>query len=132
MKKAPTAMRALPRYAGNGDDRGQISVELLGITPLILIVLVLLWQFVLAGYTYTLAGDAADAAARAAAVGKDADAAARAELPQAWASGEHTSWGTEGKVVKAQVDLKVPVLIPGLVDFPFQVRGDAGAAQERP
>ena len=39
------------------DDRGQVSVELLGITPLILVVLVLLWQFVLLGYAWTLAGN---------------------------------------------------------------------------
>ena len=53
----------------SADDRGQVTVELLGITPLILVVLVALWQFVLVGYTYTLAGNAADEGARTAAVG---------------------------------------------------------------
>jgi pilus assembly protein CpaE len=114
-----------------GGDRGQISVEMLGITPLILIVLVLLWQFVLAGYTYTLAGNAADEAARAAAVGGDPAAAARQDLPSAWASGAAIRTWTQGPLVKAEVDLAVPVLIPGLVDFPFTVHGVAGAAQER-
>lgn len=47
-------------------DRGQVSVELLGMTPLILLTLVLMWQAVLVGYTFTLAGNAADEAVRAA------------------------------------------------------------------
>lgn len=46
-------------------DRGQVAIEFLGMTPLIILTLVLMWQFVLVGYTYTLAGNAADEAVRA-------------------------------------------------------------------
>lgn len=113
-------------------DRGQVSVELLGITPLILITLLLVWQFVLLGYTFTLAGDAADLAARAAAVGKDPTAAADQDLPSAWASGASVTTGSAGDVVTAHVALRVPVLVPGFVAFPFTVDGDAGAARETP
>ncbi|GAA1884084.1 TadE/TadG family type IV pilus assembly protein [Streptantibioticus ferralitis] len=128
----------LPRWAAGGPgahgDRGQISVEMLGITPLILVVLLLVWQFVLVGYTYTLAGNAADEAARAAAVGADPQAAARADLPQAWTDGAAASVSSgTGDVVTARVSLRVPMLLPGFLDVPFlTVDGDAGAARERP
>ncbi len=113
-------------------ERGQVSVELLGVTPLILLTLLLVWQFVLLGYTFTLAGNAADEAARAAAVGRDPAAAARSDLPSAWASGAAVSTGLDGDVVTAHVALRVPVLVPGFVAFPFTVDGDAGAARETP
>src|ERR671933_57362 len=45
-------------------DRGQVSIEFLGMTPLIILTLVLMWQAVLVGYAYTLAGNAADEAVR--------------------------------------------------------------------
>jgi pilus assembly protein CpaE len=114
------------------DERGQVSVELLGITPLILIVLLLVWQFVLLGYTFTLAGNAADEAARAAAVGRDPVAAATSDLPSAWASNASVTTATDGDVVTAHVALRVPVLVPGFVSFPFTVDADAGAAKETP
>src|SRR6476620_7987500 len=112
-------------------DRGQVSIETLGMTPLILAVLVLIWQFILTGYTFTLAGNAADEGARAAAVGGDWAMAARQDLPQSFADGA-TSTESEGDgVAKVQVRLKVPVLFPGGLDFPMTVTGDAGAAEER-
>ncbi len=104
---AMTLVRSEGRAAGRGPaaragDRGQVSVELLGITPLILITLVLVWQFVLLGYTFTLAGNAADQAARAAAVGGDPVAAAgRRTCPAAWVSGASVGTGSDGDVVTA-------------------------------
>ncbi|WP_419997452.1 AAA family ATPase [Streptomyces boninensis] len=111
-------------------DRGQVTVEFLGMVPLIALVLILVWQFVLVGYTFTLAGNSADMAARAAAVGKDAGAAANEDLPGAWQEGANVSTSTSGGVTKATVGLKVPVLFPGGVNFPFTVTGEAGAADE--
>ncbi len=113
-------------------DRGQVSVELLGITPLILVVLLLVWQFVLVGYTYTLAGNAADEAARAAAVGSDPQAAARQDLPGAWSDGAATSVSTGTDVVTARVALHVPMLVPGFLALPaLTVSGESGAAREQ-
>ncbi|GAA3297251.1 hypothetical protein GCM10020295_29350 [Streptomyces cinereospinus] len=69
-------------------DRGQVTVEFLGMTPLIILTLVLLWQFVLLGYTFTLAGNAADEAARAGTAVLDRQAACETagvrHLPSAW------------------------------------------------
>ncbi|AEW96235.1 MULTISPECIES: TadE/TadG family type IV pilus assembly protein [Streptomycetaceae] len=120
-----TTARRTPR------DSGQISVELLGIAPLILLVLLLVWQFVLVGYTWTLAGEAADRAARVAAVGGDAEGAAREALPGAWARGARVGVGGDGELVRADVAVPVPVLLPGLGAL-FTVHGTAGAARERP
>jgi pilus assembly protein CpaE len=114
-------------------DRGQVILETLGMTPIILITLILVWQAVLAGYTFTLAGNAADEAARAAAVGKDATAAAKSNLPSAWAGdakvdGPRRSDGQVG----VTVELKVPVLFPGAIDFPLTVSGHASTVDEEP
>lgn len=115
-------------------DEGQVTIEFLGMTPLILVTLVLLWQFVLLGYTFTLAGNAADKAVRAATAAAPGEReaaceqAGRDDLPSAW-SGQ-VSCSTGGGYVTAEVQLKVPVLFPGALAFPFEVDGHAGAVEE--
>ncbi|OIJ65171.1 TadE/TadG family type IV pilus assembly protein [Streptomyces mangrovisoli] len=117
-------------------DRGQVTIEFLGMTPLIILTLVLVWQCVLVGYAYTLAGNAADEgvrAATAAARGERYDVcrqAALEDLSGAWRSGaDVTQCGGTGYVT-ADVAIKVPVLFPGSIDFPFTVHGHAGAVEE--
>ncbi|MFI1097163.1 CpaE family protein [Streptomyces sp. NPDC020917] len=119
------------RKARRGGDRGQIALETLGMTPIILVTLILVWQAVLAGYTFTLAGDAADKAARAAAVGGDARAAAASDLPGAWAdslNGPDVS-RADG-TVEVELSIKVPVLFPGVMDFWVPVHGHARTVDE--
>ncbi|MER6095112.1 TadE/TadG family type IV pilus assembly protein [Streptomyces sp. NPDC001728] len=111
------------------DDRGQVAVELLGMVPLILLTLALLWQVVLVGYTYTLAGNAADEAARACAVDDDWSEAALRHLDGAWAAGARPSCSVEGGMANAVVAIRVPVLFPGVGGL-FTVRGKAGAVYE--
>ncbi|MFF4587081.1 TadE family protein [Streptomyces sp. NPDC001388] len=122
------------RSPGKG-DRGQVTIEFLGMTPLILVTLVLVWQFVLVGYTFTLAGNAADEAVRA---GTAAPPGARNaacqqagldKLGDAWRGNAVVNCGGSGYVT-AEVSLRVPVLFPGTIDFPFTVRGHAGAVEE--
>jgi uncharacterized protein (UPF0333 family) len=62
-------------------ERGQASVELVALLPLIAVLAAIGWQAVVAGQAVWLAGSAARAAARASAVGADAGAAARRTLP---------------------------------------------------
>jgi pilus assembly protein CpaE len=112
-----------------GGDRGQVTLETLGMTPIILVTLILVWQAVLAGYTFTLAGNAADKAARAAAVGEDAGAAARSDVPGAWTMSMDGPTRADGKVA-VTVHLKVPVLFPGAIDFPVTVEGHATTVDE--
>jgi pilus assembly protein CpaE len=125
---APRGRR--PRRADR--DRGQVTLETLGMTPVILVTLILVWQAVLAGYTFTLAGNAADQAARAAAVGQDAMAAARSDVPGAWDVSLDGPHPTSDGMVSVTVGLKVPVLFPGAIDFPVTVHGHARTVDEEP
>ncbi|MFH8728260.1 TadE/TadG family type IV pilus assembly protein [Streptomyces termitum] len=109
-------------------DRGQTAVEFTGMVPVILLTLALLWQIVLVGYTYTLAANAADESARAAAVDGDCAAAARRHLDGAWTA-ESVTCGPDGGMATAVVTVRVPVLIPGLGGL-FPVTGEAGAVYE--
>ncbi|WP_093721308.1 TadE/TadG family type IV pilus assembly protein [Streptomyces sp. DI166] len=115
-------------------DRGQVTIEFLGMTPLILLTLVLLWQCALLGYTFTLAANSADMAARAGTAAEDRQGACQAagleHLPGAWTGGAKVTCGESGGLVTADVHLKVPVLFPGTIAFPFEVDGHAGAVVE--
>ncbi|SHK68511.1 AAA family ATPase [Actinacidiphila paucisporea] len=120
-----------------GGDRGQVTLETLGMTPIILVTLILVWQAVLAGYTFTLAGDAADAAARAAAVSDSpraaGDEAARSDLPGAWSGDAKVDAQSNfDGTVEATVTLHVPVLFPGVINFWLPVHGHAKTVDERP
>ncbi|RSS14700.1 pilus assembly protein [Streptomyces sp. WAC08401] len=117
-------------------DSGQVTVEFLGMLPTIIVTLVVLWQLVLVGYTFTLAGNAADEAVRAATAAERGarqgacEEAGRDKLPGAWEGGADVDCGTAGGFVTADVEIRVPVLFPGTVSFPFDVRGHAGAVEE--
>src|ERR671930_1732362 len=65
----------------HGRQHGQATVETVALLPLVVLLGALLWQAVVAGQALWLAGAAARAAARAAAVGGDAESAARGALP---------------------------------------------------
>jgi pilus assembly protein CpaE len=62
-------------------ERGQASVELLGSLPVLVLVGAVLLQLLAIGYSATLAGSAAEAAALAVAGGADATEAARSAVP---------------------------------------------------
>ncbi|MFG3495153.1 TadE/TadG family type IV pilus assembly protein [Streptomyces sp. NPDC047928] len=112
------------------DDRGQAAVEFTGMVPIILGTLVLLWQAALVGYTYALAGNAADEGARAGTVSGAGACAAAAQrnVGSAWTA--TTACGEAGDVYTARVRLDVPVLFPGFT-VPVPVTGHASAANER-
>jgi pilus assembly protein CpaE len=122
------AVRAKKQRRG---DRGQVTLEMLGMTPIILVTLILVWQAVLAGYTFTLAGNAADKAARAAAVGQDPTAAAASDVPSAWNIQVGPPNRSNGQV-SVDVILRVPVLFPGAIDFPVDIHGHASTVDEVP
>lgn len=119
-----------------GGDRGAVTLEFAGMFPLLLVVMSILWQCVLYGYTYSLAGNAADEAARAATAayavdGDVAGACASAgdkHLPGAW-KGATINCGAAGSVMKASVEVDVPLFFPGF-DAGWHVSGEAGAALE--
>ncbi|WOX12218.1 pilus assembly protein [Streptomyces sp. N50] len=123
------------RERDRGRDRGQTTIEFLGMTPLIILTLVLMWQFVLLGYTYSLAGNAADEAVRAGTAATRGDRLAACQqagldkLDGPWKGDATVTCGGTG-FVTADVTLGVPVLFPGSVAFPFRVHAHAGAVEE--
>ena len=62
-------------------ERGQASVELLGVLPLLVALALAVFQLLSVGYASVLAGNAAEAGALALAAGGDARAGAREALP---------------------------------------------------
>jgi pilus assembly protein CpaE len=66
---------------GREPERGQASIEFLGVLPAALLVALAGWQAALAGQAVWLSGNAARVGARARAVGGDPRAAARSALP---------------------------------------------------
>ncbi|MFG2954638.1 pilus assembly protein [Streptomyces sp. NPDC048291] len=105
-------------------------------TPVIILTLVLMWQAVLVGYAFTLAGNAADEGVRAGtAVPRGerfgvCEQAALADLSSSWREGATVDRCGGTGTVTADVSLRVPVLFPGSIDFPVTVHGHAGTVEE--
>lgn len=118
------------RAAAARGDRGQVAVEFVGMVPLILLLVAAVWECVLIGYAFSLAGNAADEAARAGAVhgGGACDAAARRHVGGAWTM--RVTCDPSGDVYKATVELNLPVFFPGL-DIGTPITGVGGSSQEK-
>jgi pilus assembly protein CpaE len=120
----------LARLSG---ERGQASVELAGLLPLILVVVLMLWQIGLVGYTYVLAGHAAREGARMLAV-DDTDErtnkpyadTAQEDLPKAWRKGAQIR---KTGAVTVRVRLRVPVIVPTLKS-PWRIGTQAATSVE--
>ncbi len=82
-------------------DAGSVVLENVAMVPIALVVLVVCLQFVLLGLSFVWSGVAANAAARAAAVGTDPNAAARDVLPPGIQS--HVTVASGGAWVQVQV-----------------------------
>jgi len=93
------------------NQRGQASVELVALLPLLAIVGLIGWQIVVAGQAVWMSGAAARSAARAEAIGSDASAAARRALPGALRRAVRVRTGDDGAV---RVAIGVPSVVGGL------------------
>jgi hypothetical protein len=92
-------------------ERGQATVELVGILPLLALLGLLCWQAVVAGQAVWLSGAAARAAARASALDEDATAAARRVLPGSLDPGVSVDDAGAGHV---RVRLTIPAVVGGI------------------
>lgn len=114
------AMQRKPWRRYLWDEHGVELIEFLGFVPLVLLILVIAWQFILVGYTGVVASGAAREGARAAAVREDVDRAVRFASPgfdgrRQWtALGGYPCSTYSGGPVTIQVRLEVPH-----VTFPF-------------
>jgi len=112
--RPPVAPMGRGRRRRARSDSGQASIEFLGILPLILISLLVVWQFALLGLTWMFAGHAADTATRRLALGgssNEVSAAGMARIPSGWSGG--SSVQVEGDGVTVAV--ATPILFPGLL-----------------
>jgi hypothetical protein len=94
-------------------EDGQAAAELVAVVPLLLVLLAAVAQLSMAGYALWTAGDAARAGARAAAVGGDAEEAARSALP-GWLERDAEVSG-DGPV---EVRVDAPAVLPGIPPIP--------------
>ena len=109
------------------EERGQASVELVATLPVLALVVALLVQLAVVGYSLWSAGAAARAGARAAFVGGGGEHAARASLPRPLR--RDASIHARDAVA---VRVRPPSLVPGVPRLPVTARagfgvGDAGA-----
>ncbi|MDQ3729360.1 MAG: pilus assembly protein [Actinomycetota bacterium] len=94
-------------------ERAQASAELVAIVPLLVAGALFLAQGLVAGWALLSAGEAARSAARIAHVGGNAEAAARAALPDALGSAEVSVRGSS-----VEVEVRAPALLPGVPGIP--------------
>ncbi|MGW2840538.1 septum formation initiator [Streptomyces sp. NPDC001493] len=110
-------------------------MEFLGMTPFIILIMLVLWELALVGYTFMLAGNAADKGARAGAGAEFGSSfacrqKARENLPDAWEGNAVIRCSSGSSLYRTKVTLKVPVLVPGLFDLNVHIDGDAASPQE--
>ncbi|MFE7123956.1 TadE/TadG family type IV pilus assembly protein [Streptomyces sp. NPDC057617] len=133
--EGPEARTENERWRDRLGDRGQAAVEFTGLVPIILGTVILLWQAALVGYTFSLAGNAADEAVRAATVAEPGTRneacreAAQEDLPGSWTLARVDCTPPDGDLVTADVEINIPVLFPGF-DIPVEVTGHASAVRE--
>ena len=87
-------------------ERGQATVELLGVVPALLALGAVLWQLILVGHTAWMSAHAARAAARADLVGEDPERAARSVAHGAEVRSDQESGAT-------RVELAIPFVHRG-------------------
>jgi pilus assembly protein CpaE len=107
-------------------DAGQVVLENVAMVPIALVVMVVCLQFVLLGMSFVWSGVAANAAARAASVGTDPDAAARKVLPPGMQSNVTVAGG--GASVRVQV--RSPLLMGNGVTKEVSVDVDHTVVEE--
>ncbi len=98
----------LTRRAAQGGDRGQASVELVALLPVVLLLGAVVWQLALAGQTAWLTANAARSAARADTVGRSAAKAARRALPRSLERDLEVERVRQGAI---RVSVQVPLLL---------------------
>jgi len=106
-------------------ERGQSTVEAMGIMPVVGLIVLAIWQFGLVGYTYMLTAHAAREGARANAVGVGAVGIIREDVPKSWRDGMRCAISD----TRVRVSIAVPAVLPGL-ETPLRISSQAGITNE--
>ena len=120
-----TQSPAARRWRKPAEENGSLSVETAGLFGVILLVTAVLWQIVLTGFTFVLAGHAAREGARQLAVDAPFEQQVREELPLGWRDGAVVTSGKD----YVEVSLAVPAIVPGL-ESPVRFSVRAGTVVE--
>ena len=91
-------------------ERGAAALEFVGVLPLLIFAMLVALQFGVAGWAVVSTGEAARAAARAATLGQDPNAAAQGALPGVLSGTVSGHAVAEGR--RYSVTVKVPTLLP--------------------
>jgi len=102
-------------------QRGQASIEVLGVLPLMLVFAMFVWQLHLVMSAATAVENAARTGSRVEGLGGDGKRAAMRALPRS--QREDVEIDIRGEVVRIRT--KVPTVVPGLATGLFRVRGSA-------
>lgn len=110
------------------DESGQATVEFVGTLPVVLFIMVVLWQLALWTATVALAGHAANEGARAAAIGQPVAPAALDAVPS-WFQSGFAAWRSpvSGEV---HVQAQLPLLVPGVTNESFAFSTSAEVTDE--
>lgn len=111
----------MPLRGPKSDERGSVSVELVGAVPIVLLCLLVAAQIAVGGYALWSAGIAARAGARAELTGRDPAGAARRALPPGLSAEVKVDTGRA-----VRVGVLLPRLIPGLPESRVFGTGDLG------
>jgi pilus assembly protein CpaE len=132
-EEAPQQGESRGLLARLGGERGQSTAEFMGLFPIIIVIVLSLWQISLVGYTFVTAGHAAREGARQLAVDSSDSGnnppyrkAASKDLPGAWR--KHAEISKRGSVT-VSVRLRVPALVPG-INTPLEIGTTADTSVE--
>jgi hypothetical protein len=98
-------------------ERGQVALEMLGTTGLLLIAALVAWQLALAGWSAVGAANAARTAARA--YSKTGDASSAQQLGQKALDDDFLGAGSSVHIsgttdARADVSVRIPLIVPGI------------------
>ncbi len=102
-------------------QRGQASIEVMGMLPVLLVVAMFVWQLHLAMSAATSVENAARTASRVDGLGGDAKRAAMRSLP----GGQREGAEIVVRGGKVEIRSRVPTIVPGLSVGFFHVNGSA-------
>jgi hypothetical protein len=103
------------------EERGQTSVELVGMLWWMLLAALVVWQLMLAAWAVDQTANAARTASRVEGRGGDAEKAARNALPGGLRDGMKVKISGE----TAKLSVRIPIVVPGLGDDRLRVTRSA-------
>lgn len=115
------------REAVAKDESGQATLEFVGTLPVVLFLMVILWQLALWGTTVVLAGHAANEAARAAALGQPVTSAV--ESVPSWFRSGFDVW-RDPHTGDVEVRAEIPLLAPAITNDSFAFTTRVGVTDE--